>query len=517
MSKYNQALKRTSNKFTNLLYSWLKISTSLQYREYHARLSKTGMFETLLGLILLGILSYLYKMITGEFPIFTNLTQTSINIWMIPLIVIIVYFVFNIILFFTMKAFGASGTFTKQCAMLSLIAVPMGVILCFFSIIFSLSGLAWHQILNPLSINGALGVFLVIFLIYGITMLLIGLQVVHDVNFVNSLYALGILCIFWALQKTIRVFINQQDTLTTRIWAFNCQQWQGGYMQEALLGHIWLVVFSVVIAMIIGVIIGVMISMPVQSLNIRHLVFLIPLVIFFIVWAVSSGVFGDEIASQINSNVRIWDRTLRKVGGIFGDFFIIIGAILRKPASVGIIGVVLTVTFFILSLVGEKASDLVLYLAGIILTIPSIALFGILIKPLGIGVFNAAFALILYAQLPILRNTYTGIKEIPPEIVEAGRGMGMTELQLLINVKLPLAMPVIMTGLRVSTVMLVGIAAIAAYIGTNTLGDYIFAGIQRAQEVRYITGAIVVAILALFVDYILGLIQKRLTPVQNNK
>jgi len=154
----------------------------------------------------------------------------------------------------------------------------------------------------------------------------------------------------------------------------------------------------------------------------------------------------------------------------------------------------------------------VLEIDPIILTIPSVALFGVLIKPLGIGPFNAAFALILYAQLPILRNTYTGIKSVPPEIVEAGRGMGMTEFQLLYKVKLPMAVPVILAGVRVSVVMLIGIAAIAAYIGNDTLGEYIFAGISRAQEKRYIAGAVLVAVLALAVDLFLGWVQKVLTP-----
>jgi osmoprotectant transport system permease protein len=135
-----------------------------------------------------------------------------------------------------------------------------------------------------------------------------------------------------------------------------------------------------------------------------------------------------------------------------------------------------------------------------------------MIKPLGIGPFNAAFALILYAQLPILRNTYTGIKAVAPEIVEAGRGMGMTELQLLLRVKLPMAVPVIVTGVRVSIVMLIGIAAIAAYIGNDTLGEYIFTGISRAQEKLYIAGAVLVSVLALAVDYFMGWLQNRLTP-----
>ncbi len=198
--------------------------------------------------------------------------------------------------------------------------------------------------------------------------------------------------------------------------------------------------------------------------------------------------------------------------GLFGPLLDILAAIVSKPAAVGMIGMVFTVILYALFLAGESASELTLYIAGIILTIPSVALFGVLLRPLGIGPFNAAFALVLYAQLPILRNTYTGIKEVAPEIIEAGKGMGMTEMQLLRKVKLPLAIPVVMAGVRVSVVMLVGIAAIAAYIGNDTLGEYIFAGIQRLQEKLYVAGAILVAVLALAADYFLGWLQNRLTP-----
>jgi len=232
-----------------------------------------------------------------------------------------------------------------------------------------------------------------------------------------------------------------------------------------------------------------------------------------LLWAASSGFFGEGIADQIATTTKGWGRSLTRIDNLyFGPLLAIVAAIISKPAAIGMIVAMFIIILYALFLAGEKASNLTLYIAGIILTIPSVALFGAMIKPLGIGPFNAAFALILYAQLPILRNTYTGIKEVTPGIVEAGRGMGMTEMQLLLQVKLPMAVPVIMTGIRVSIVMLVGIASIAAYIGNDTLGKYIFDGITRAQEKRYYAGAILVAILALVVDYFLGWLQNRLTP-----
>ena len=176
------------------------------------------------------------------------------------------------------------------------------------------------------------------------------------------------------------------------------------------------------------------------------------------------------------------------------------------------IAIVLGVIVGILITYHDRLAEIVLYIAGIILTIPSIALFGLFIPILGIGFKPAVAALILYAQLPILRNTYVGIKEVDRAIIEAGRGMGMTELQLLYRVKLPLALPVIMAGIRVSVVMIVGIAAIASYIGAGGLGEYIFRGISSVNDKMVITGAIWVAAFALLVDVLLGQGERRLVP-----
>jgi osmoprotectant transport system permease protein len=200
-------------------------------------------------------------------------------------------------------------------------------------------------------------------------------------------------------------------------------------------------------------------------------------------------------------------------GGTFGaPLERIFETISRRAQGFGLIGVVLTVILYVLYLFGERAAEPVLYVAGIMLTFPSIGLFGLFIPLFGIGFMNAAVALILYAQLPILRNTYTGIKEVPSAIIEAGRGMGMTEFQILYKVKLPMTVPVIMAGVRVSMVMIVGIAAIAKLIGVLCLGKYIFDGIGIGSDPMVITGAVGVSIFALLVDGLLGWAQGRLTP-----
>lgn len=163
----------------------------------------------------------------------------------------------------------------------------------------------------------------------------------------------------------------------------------------------------------------------------------------------------------------------------------------------------------------DKAADTVLYVAGIIMTIPSIALFGIMIPLLsvfghGIGTVPAVVALVLYSQLPIIRNTYAAIHSVDPTVIDAGIGMGMTRWQVLGKVQLPMALAVIFAGVRVAVVMSIGIGAIAAYIGAGGLGHFIFMGINQTYDAMINCGAVAVAIMAIVVDFLFGLIENRL-------
>jgi osmoprotectant transport system permease protein len=148
--------------------------------------------------------------------------------------------------------------------------------------------------------------------------------------------------------------------------------------------------------------------------------------------------------------------------------------------------------------------------AAAILTIPSFALLGLLIPPLGLGFFPPLVALTLYAVLPILRNTVVGLTEIDPELTEAARGIGMSPLRRLATVEIPLAWPVILAGIRVSTQMTMGIAAIAAYVGGPGLGNQIFSGLANLGGVNSVNQALVgtlgVIVLALAVDLCLALL-----------
>jgi osmoprotectant transport system permease protein len=153
--------------------------------------------------------------------------------------------------------------------------------------------------------------------------------------------------------------------------------------------------------------------------------------------------------------------------------------------------------------------------ANIIRTIPSLALFGFLLPLPWLGDRAdrlAILALTLYSLLPIIRNTYTGIRDVDPAVIEAGMGMGLTEFQLLYQVELPLAIGVILSGIRVAIVISVGLATIAAAIGAGGLGEFIFRGLAMVDNNVILAGAIPAAILALVADLGVGWLEKRLQP-----
>lgn len=156
----------------------------------------------------------------------------------------------------------------------------------------------------------------------------------------------------------------------------------------------------------------------------------------------------------------------------------------------------------------KKWASAVLGISGILQTIPSLALLGILIPIFGIGFIPALFALSLYALMPIIRNTYTGLTGVDPTVLEAARAMGMSNGQRLLKIELPLAMPVILAGIRSATVINVGVATLAAYVGAGGLGEFIFGGISLNNPVMMLAGAIPAAALALLLDFLLSIPEK---------
>lgn len=156
----------------------------------------------------------------------------------------------------------------------------------------------------------------------------------------------------------------------------------------------------------------------------------------------------------------------------------------------------------------KRLSEVVMNIAAILQTIPSLALLGLMIPIFGIGRVPAIIALVVYALLPILRNTYTGIKEVDPSLIEAAKGIGMKPMRRLTKVELPIAMPVMMAGIRTAMVLIIGTATLAALIGAGGLGDLILLGIDRNNPSLILIGAIPAALLAIMFDLILRYMEK---------
>ena len=174
-----------------------------------------------------------------------------------------------------------------------------------------------------------------------------------------------------------------------------------------------------------------------------------------------------------------------------------------------VISIILGVTVGILICRSRVLARIVLNLTNVMMTIPSLALFSLLIPVLGIGKAPAIVGLVAYTQLPLVRNVYTGITGINPAVIEAAQGMGLTERKILFKIKLPLAFPAVMAGIRTATVMGIGIGAIAAYIGAGGLGVFIFQGISRTNDKMVLIGAVLISLISILTDRVLARVQRK--------
>ena len=173
-----------------------------------------------------------------------------------------------------------------------------------------------------------------------------------------------------------------------------------------------------------------------------------------------------------------------------------------------VIAMVIGLTIGILISEYQKSSKVVIGIVNFIYTIPSISLLGFLIPLSGVGDATAVIALTVYALLPMVRNTHTGLTNVSPLLLEAAIGMGSTKMQTLIKVKLPLAMPVIISGIRSMAVMTIALAGIASFIGAGGLGVAIYRGITTNNKAMTLVGSLLIAVLAIAVDFLIGRIEK---------
>ncbi|WP_353854549.1 ABC transporter permease [Bacillus sp. Bos-x628] len=176
------------------------------------------------------------------------------------------------------------------------------------------------------------------------------------------------------------------------------------------------------------------------------------------------------------------------------------------------LGIVVAVPLGVLLTRMKKGAGFVIGVVNIFQTLPSLAILAFFIAILGVGKIPAIVALFFYSVLPILRNTYAGVQGVNKNLLESGKGIGMTTWEQIRLVELPLAVPIIMAGVRISTIYLIGWTTLAAFIGGGGLGDYILIGLQLYQPEYIIAGAVPVTILAVMIDLTLMKLEKKVTP-----
>lgn len=187
------------------------------------------------------------------------------------------------------------------------------------------------------------------------------------------------------------------------------------------------------------------------------------------------------------------------------EHLLLVGVSLAAAIAVGLLcGILITRPKF------KRIAPLVDNIVNIGQTVPSLAILALFMTLLGMGFRTAVFALFLYSILPVLRNTFAGVLNISPDIIEAARGMGMPPLRILTRIELPLALPVIMAGIRTATVVNVGAATLATFIAAGGLGDMIVTGMQVMRSQLFLTGAVMAASLAMLLDYLLGIVEHEL-------
>ena len=176
------------------------------------------------------------------------------------------------------------------------------------------------------------------------------------------------------------------------------------------------------------------------------------------------------------------------------------------------LGILVAVPLSVILMKFKRIAKVVIAIASMLQTIPALALLAIMIPFFGVGKVPAIIALFLYSLMPILRNTYVGLTDVNQDTIDSARGLGMTNIQLILKVDIPLAMPVIMAGIRLSAIYVIAWATLASYIGAGGLGDFIFNGLSLYQTDLIFGGTIPVIILALLTDYLLGKLERKLTP-----
>lgn len=201
--------------------------------------------------------------------------------------------------------------------------------------------------------------------------------------------------------------------------------------------------------------------------------------------------------------------TIQYMSRSWGQILELTGEHLMMSASAILIAIAVGIPLSILMTRNQTLAVAIQNVINTIQTIPAISMLLVIMILLGLGYSTAIVALALYSLLPIVQNTYAGLSNVDKNMIEAGTGMGMTPLQLLTKVKIPLALPVILTGIRVASVVAIGTATIATFVGAGGLGEMIMRGISTTDDIKILAGAIPAVVIVILVDLLMGRIEKK--------
>lgn len=211
----------------------------------------------------------------------------------------------------------------------------------------------------------------------------------------------------------------------------------------------------------------------------------------------------DLLVYYTQNSWYVWEQFFRQF--LMSAYGVLFGAIVGIPVGIFIAH-------------HNRLSPVVISLANLIQTIPALAMLAVLMLVIGLGPNTVVFALFLYSLLPIIKNTYTGIRNVDSAMLESGKGMGMTRFQVLRMVELPLSLSVIMAGLRTALVITIGVATIGTFIGAGGLGDIILRGTNASEGTTIIlAGAIPTALMAILADAVMGWLERKLAPGMKNR
>lgn len=293
------AQKQEKGVWREILEGWMSVLTEPSLDTFRAQKRQADPLKTVLGIGLLGLVIGLWAVALGSASLAVGSEAVWVDLLRIVFFAETDFYILSLVLYVVAKSFSGKGNFTEHSYLLSLVTVPLGMIFVSFLFIGEKLGLTLTSILTPLNSTGVIGVLIILLLLYGFLLLLFALQATHEMQSSAVFYTLGAPFLAWGVLRVANMFATAEENFITTEWGFIADQWAKGTAQKLLLGHLWIVIFSVSIAVVLGVTIGIFITMPARRPRLSHLSILIPIALFLFLWAASSGLLGEGMSDRL--------------------------------------------------------------------------------------------------------------------------------------------------------------------------------------------------------------------------